>query len=496
MPLLRHTPLALILLAACGPDMPAADMDTVPEYSASALEFGMVSVSGERILSLEITAGTAELRTLSVRSTSAAFRFRSDPRLRTGLSPNETAAIEVRFRPCPEAWDDDELIEGFDFDACSIATASARLEILDSRSGWVREVGLFGAAGAPATLELTCSVAPGCTEPDVTTRGACTGLDLGTVSAGTSCQRTLVLRNTATDGAPLTIRALDLHDPDDKTSMVEVHAEFPIEITAGESVDVDVTIGVRGAGAYAPTILVRSDDPKQQPHAPVPVTGRASAPQLEATPAAVSLLRQAPGKTDSVVITLRNRGDEPLSIYGVELASGAAITHDVRGAFTIAAGEMATVALTYHGSETALDDALIIRTDAADGTLEIPVSVTPVPRLCLEPEGELKLGPNGLGDIVFMNCGDGELTIDAIAMTAVEGSANSLSELTIEGCGDRCEPGLRLCSAGDPSCRISRVALHVVHDNLDLSATDEALVTIRTNDPLQPTRFLRLTAGN
>lgn len=110
-----------------------------------------------------IPAGTEATREVLLRSTGERPLTVEEIRLASGqpdkweitfdpiveLAPGGSAALRIRFRPCPKAWNQDEIDPDFDLSGCFGAVAAAGLEIASNAPPGRRTLSLGGRARLP-----------------------------------------------------------------------------------------------------------------------------------------------------------------------------------------------------------------------------------------------------------------------------------------------------------------------------------------------------------
>jgi len=516
----RHriaVPAALILGAlsgilgqACG----GADQNRPPRkvtVEPAFIDFDAVSISGQRTLNLSIHVEGDELDITNASTSSGKFRFQIPEELRRGLANGETGQMQVLYRPCPQAWKDDELIPDFDYSKCSRRADEGRLRLVDGRYGWSMEVALLGRPAESGRLEIACAVSPGsCDAADTNLVTPCEQIDFGMVSNGGMCETVLEFRNTAeANSAPIYINALSLSVAGaEKGEVFDGTAVgfsgLPTEafsIEAGMSKTVRLGFqpqikGVwRGSAEDGLGLSVFTNSPTDQPEHMITVAAMSSAPRLEVYPAVLNVPRKAPGNREILMVTLSNSGNEMLSITELLVSASHPIAVADAGPFDIEPGASREVELVYTGSEqTFQSELIVVSTDPNQSRMTVSVKIEPVPKLCVDPVPLLEI-IGEVGDLRFSNCGDGELKILELELirSNASNSHNSFDDFLVEGCsGGRCQPGISLCSASAAGCRISSTVFHVVYDNRDNSPFDLAALVVRTNDPDSPETTITL----
>jgi hypothetical protein len=491
---LRSAKIHLVCLAivgACGApatDRPARDVVFEPSF----IDFDAVSITGQRTVSLSVTAHGDEFDITNVSTSSGKFRFMVPEEVLRGLADGETGVLQVQYRPCPEAWTDDAITPDFDFTKCSLRADEGRLRIVDSRYGWAGEVALLGRPSEPGILEIACTVGPdACSNPAGALSAPCESIDFGMVRKGDSCQAVIELRNVAEGAAaPIYIEDVRLRVAGSEKGEVfdgdavgfeglpaEAFAIAPNEIKRIElSFSPQISGQWQGRGQDDLGLLIFSNEPTEQPAISVDIIAMSSAPRLEIYPATVTIPRRSPGEREVNFVTLSNSGNEILNVSDLSLSdSSAALSIETSTPFSIEPGGSRQIEVVYSGSEHVFSSHIVVKSsDPNQSQMTIAVQIQPVPKLCLSPNPLLEITAE-VGDVHLTNCGDGELEILEIQLlrSAASASFNSLGDFLVEGCpGGHCEPNILLCSDKDSGCSVSSTVFHVVYGNQDNSPFD------------------------
>lgn len=471
--------LAASLLAGCSEEL-ARDLDAVPTYAPTTVDFGRVAVSAQATAEIEVTAGSRSLRLVSVVSSGAKFQFKPSEALRAGLGPGRTGVLEVRYRPCPEAWDEERLRPGFDPTGCASGADHGAIDIVDDSPAPVRSLRLSGTPSPAPRLDTRCDDGP------------CAGFVLGPVALGGSAQARIDVLNVAPEGAaPLHVLGASLRARRDGVETEP--AELGLRLDAGA--DAPVPTGGRRTLTidYAPVapgpielvLALETDDPGAQPAAELSLRALAEGGALAAAPPRIELPRTAAARAP---LRIDNTGNAAITVTAARFTDGRGLRLEAALPTTIPAGGGADWTLDYDGGAEPREDALVLSTDASDGAeLTVPIVLTPVPAPCADPA---RLTVSGeVADVVISNCGDAELELRRIELVGPDGDPAHASavEFGVEGCPNRsCTPSIFLCSRSDPACSRRETTLHVVHTDRDGSGVDEALLRIDTSAPLSP----------
>ena len=137
-------------------------------------------------------------------------------------------------------------------------------------------------------------------------------LDFGTVPLGELATRAATLSNVG-DGS-LTIESIEL-TPSDTTFYLDQLSDGSLE--PGGSADLVVGFEPLAVGVESGWLSLRSDDPEVWTHS-IFLTGAGSGASLEIDPAAIDIDDALPGCETEHEITLRNGGDQPLTLLAVD----------------------------------------------------------------------------------------------------------------------------------------------------------------------------------
>ena len=422
------------------------------------------------------------------------------------MANGETGTIQVLYRPCPEAWDQDRLIEDFDFSKCSRREDEGRIRIVDAKYGWAGEVALLGKPSEPGVLRVTCEIVDeNCVGAQVESSLNCSALDFGSLKMGESCQINLMFDNKAAeDAASVSIESLQLWVAGEEAGeriagdAVGIHGfqNQKFEVAPGERHSITLAFAPNTTGAWETStdenlgLHIFTEGNNANPAVRIDVKAASSAPRLEVYPSILTWHKEAIGSNSATTITVSNSGNAELVLTRLYAKDASAhLDFPTLSGVSIAPGDSHTLDITYLGSEEIFTTELLLESsDPNQAVFGIPVSIEPTPTLCLEPGTMLEIDDE-VGDIRLTNCGDGVLEISALKLEHSEASSafNSIEDFIIEGCPqNNCQPDLRLCSSRDPGCAVSSVVFHVVYENLDNSPFDIVDFVVTTNDQSEP----------
>jgi|GEM_PF-686189 len=153
----------------------------------------------------------------------------------------------------------------------------------------------FGPGAATFTVTATVSGAPSA-QPDIDVQP--TALDFGTVTVGSTADRTLTVRNVGS--APLTVTGMTLDNP----RFTIVSPSTPFTVNAGGQQTVTVRFAPTSTGPQSGTLRIQSDDPDEATVS-VSVTGQGVAqPPPSGRTLSVPNASGEPGRTVSIAVAL------------------------------------------------------------------------------------------------------------------------------------------------------------------------------------------------
>lgn len=536
----RLAPAALLLAIACSDDPGFAPASA--RYSPEVLDFGVVSVAGERTLTFEVTnSGQVAYRIVDAavpEDPRGLFRVEVPDSLRDGLAPGATAELAVTYRACPEAWQGDAPDPGFALEQCPTEVAAADLVITDESEG--RRLPLTGAPGLPPRAELYCPRAidaDGCPMSlDETVR--CTSLRFGSIGLGKTCEATIEVVNRRRAGAQTAdllvqdalLRVRTIEDPqmydgldagfellDVDGQPVDPSAEAPLVVAIPTGADEGrlrlrvrytsrlggVLAGDLGQGAG---LRLATNSPEGELAASLYAVGLIPSIRfsLENDRAGPAQLQPEVGETARASFTLFNEGPGHATIAGVRLDPAApelSIVPELAGE-PLREGERRSFELVYARTEAELVRGWIHPEMVAPVEDPIPMQLNPeqTTDACEVTPGVLDFGATAGGELTAsvrvraLATGTG-CTISQLDVSAP--NPTSASEFTVDlpGCSNLpCDPGITLCSPNTPGCTTSETQIPLRYRNRDVSTSDLAELYVTTSQRDDPTRIVVLQA--
>lgn len=528
------------------------------------LVFGPVSVNSEKTIPLLVDSnGRAPLAVIAANIVSGSqngtwrVEVPEDLDEMVGLRPGSTATITVTFRPCPDAWEGDEINQDFDFNLCPGDRQAGDLNITDNTRAGAATFGLFGQPVQPPVAEVWCPVANNCGEADPQLR-QCNGVTFGAVSSNQEpCDLVMELRNFWRNDKPvgqLEIERIEVlvqdyccGDPgpiipgEDIGFTIQTMDGAPLNPNSGSPLVVDTPqtasepattrfkfvfdgsrTGIwRGQMANMTGLRLYTNDPENRLIS-VPVTAQGSAPELQCTPRRVSYGDVEQRTTATATVTCRNGGDAALEISNIAVESGnpeLEITTDLGTTqnITLNLFEQVVVWLDYTPQDTGVDAEELVLTsnDSVEPRYVIPISGGPIPEIDVQPTDALVFphDPNDMPPIPpktenldISNVGFGDLTVSRLEICGpcpaddpnctCNRDHPSVDDFSIDGCGgaNPCDLNLTLCAPG-PNCPTGSLkTLPITYDNNDISTTDLVELHIYSDDPSDPDHIVVLQA--
>jgi hypothetical protein len=536
--------------------------DFIPSarYAPDVLDFGQVSVAGQRTLQIEVrSVGSSGLTIVDALVDGASDKFAVvvPEDLLASLAPGQTSSIAVTYRPCPMAWDGNTLKEAFDYNDCPGAPDANDVTITDNTATGGARIPISGQPVQPPTINVRCPMGSGamtCNENDPEMLD-CNGISFGTVNGGEApCDLVMEIENewrldgdgNAKQVGTLEIERFELLVRDLNTGRQysaeeagfaviaddggELALPFLVPITEGETkgksrfkVQFAGTLSglFRGEAAQMTGLRLYTNDP-DHPIYSVPLTAIGSAPDL--TILRDNIINFGPveqGLTKTATRTLNNFGDATLTIDGMSIESGNSeftftTSKGTNYPITIAPNEVVVLTVSYSPVDTGTDlDKLLISSNDPDELAPdfIELRGGAVPTIEVEPADVLVFAlpqptpppplPPRTECLTISNTGFGNLIIDELKMAGSDDDLNhpSVDDFTIDGtpaCNgtNPCDPGINLCPPTDAGCMNSSIQLCFTYDNNDISTVDQVNLTISSNDPAIPEYTVVLQASD
>ena len=211
-------------------------------------------------------------------------------------------------------------------------------------------------------------------------------VNFGDVPVGTSATQTVTISNTGQG----TLAVLSMATTASTGFSIVTNGCFDAQLTSSQSCDVTLGFDSTTAGPASATLTVASNDPDQQPAAPVALSANGTQPAVSFT--GDGAFNADLGTTSAPqTITVNNTGDAPLTITGVALGGTDATSFGISPGgcanATVPAGGSCDIAVTFTASDPNPKSATLLVTDnapnspqgnALTGTTNVPgVSITP-----------------------------------------------------------------------------------------------------------------------
>lgn len=505
--LLPHLAVALLAsssLVRCNCD-PAEEFLPAARYQPEVLDFGPVSVAGEKTLNIEVrSVGSAGLTVVDALVDGASDRFRvlvADD-LAASLAPGRTSSIAVTYRPCPEAWSGNTLKENFDYNACSGAPDANDLSITDNTAVGSARIPISGQPVQPPTIKVNCpagAAAMTCNE-EMPQMRECNGILFGQVNGGEApCDLVMEVENNwrldgqgnAKQVGALEISRIELLvrevnsgrnytaedagfevlDMSGAPYVPTFDNPFVVKIPDGENKSSEsfklrfrgsVTGTFRGEARDMTGLRLTTNDP-DHPIFVVPLTAIGSAPDL--TILNDNIINYGPveqGLTRTSTRTLNNFGDATLTITGMRIESGNpefvfSTSKGTNFPITLQPNEQMVVSISYTPANTGFDieKLLIDSNDPEEPTPDfIEIRGGAVPTIKVEPADVLvfQLPPSPRPSpepprtecLTISNTGFGDLIIDKLEMLGPDDTRthSSVDDFSVDG--------IPACSAANP----------------------------------------------
>jgi hypothetical protein len=529
---------------------------TPTEPPGTELVFGDVSVNSEKTLAIRVQSnGRAPVNVVAANLVSSsqdgtwtvAVDEELDPMV--GLTPGKTATISVTFRPCPAAWNGNELKADFDFNTCPGEGQAGDLNVTDNTRVGNASFGLSGRPVQPPVASVWCPVGPNCGEAEPQLR-ECNGVTFGSVSSNDEpCDLIIEIRNEWRDNKPvgdLEIQQIEVlvqdyccgdpgpilageeigfttQDLDGNDLTPDPGMPFVVPITAGGTegakrfkfVFSGARTGIwRGQMSNMTGLRLYTNDPDRRLIS-VPVTGQGSAPQLACTPSQHNYGPVEQGTTRTATISCRNAGDAELVVSSIAVESGNsefAVTTD-RGStqnLRLQLFDQVMVFVNYTPRDTGIDAEELILTsnDPVNPRIEIPLRGGAIPEIEVQPNDTLSFPlppdqeppyPPQEQPLTISNVGYGDLQVSRLEIRGPDDSLDhpSVDDFSIAECAgaNPCNLNLTLCAPGTGGCGANfSKQLSIVYDNNDISTIDLAELHIFSDDPSDPEHIVVLEA--
>ncbi|HET6930537.1 MAG TPA: choice-of-anchor D domain-containing protein [Candidatus Acidoferrum sp.] len=279
-------------------------------FSPSAANFGNVQVGTAKSISVVVTnTGTASV-VFSKESLQANMYAASGLTLPLTLAPAAHVTITVKFAPLTTGASGGRIVFGSD------ATNSL---VYFPLSG-------TGVAG-------TLSITPG-------------AANLGNVPVGTTNSQTEQLKNTGS--VPMTISGATLSGG---SQFKLCNWSYPVTLGAGQTANCTFSFSATTVGSATGSVVF-SASPGGNVTVPMTATGVSDTRTISAVPATLSFGSVAIGKTETLPVKIENTGNSSITVSGISVSATDIKTSGGVSGATIAAGQTATLDVTFTPTKT------------------------------------------------------------------------------------------------------------------------------------------------
>ena len=257
-------------------------------------------------------------------------------------------------------------------------------------------------------------------------------VSFGKVTVGKASTQSVTVANTGS--ISLNITSAQVSNPQFSVTGLAM----PLTLGSGQSTKFNVGVTPSAAGNITGTLTVSADNAA----APVVVDLSASAassssPQLSVNPASINFGSVSTGLKGTSNLVLSNTGSADLTISILTLTGADFTLSGITTPKTIAAGQSATVTVTFAppttGSTTG--SLAITSTDPTNPTVTVPLSgtgsATATGQLAASPAsvafGTIAVGSSGNQNVVITNTGNAAVKISSVAATGTGYSVTGLS---------------------------------------------------------------------
>lgn len=458
------------------------------------LDFGRVAVSSQKKLDIRVTStGRAALEVMRASVDPAferVFLIELGPSL-DGLSPGQTSSISVTFRPCPDAWNGNQLNESYDLANCPSTPAVTELNVVDNTPEGGAQITLSGQPAQAPVIEVACAPANdqacGDTSVDLSNVNNCVVLRFGDVTLGsTPCDLVFEIRNKERDGketGDLNIEKVEIRVQQPGTGNPIVDGKTvgfsilnldgtPLDVSPDNMLSIPIPQGSnqgivrlkarfdgsgsgiwRGEQSNDTGIRIYNDDPDNRPVRTFSVFGNGAAPEIIAQPNRLAFGSVPQGTSRTSTITITNLGNADLNISEIRFRDD---TGGQKFTFTTSLGQNPPFTLEENGNPSGNgytfrifvryqpistgEDADVLRISSNDvrhNPLEIPITGGAVPKIELSPSDTLVFAlpnppppppvPPRNEDLVVRNVGFGDLIVTGLNIVGPGGSTTHSS---------------------------------------------------------------------
>lgn len=518
-----------------------------PNYTpATVLDLGDVSVDSEKTVGITVrNDGSAAYNIVELveqfdADDTGKWTIVVDDAFTTGLSPSQTATITVTYRPCPDAWQGNDVNPDLLPD-CPGDPDSGVLSITDNSTEGNREITVAAQPVQAPTVTIRCPVTMGGVQCNVDEPNmqVCNGILFGAVTAGGDpCDLIIEIENEwrndkpvgtlSVDGVTIEVRDLD-EDPANAPTIEGEEVGFsirdldgnPLDISAANPLEVPIdaggTSGTRrfklrfdggAAGAWG-GLPSEGNGLRFFTSAPdnrvvsMLINGNGAAANLQCSPPQRDLGPVEQATTATTSFSCQNSGNAILDVSSIGVESGnpeLTLTTDVGAApFMIQPQGRFTINVSYTPQDGGIDvETIVIASNDIrnNGRLELDFRAGAVPRCEVParlvfalPANEEPPYPPRTENLTILSTGFGDCVIERIDILEDNSSKDDFT-IDLPVCG-----GQVPCTINETLPPMSgRFDIPITYDNNDISTTDTVNLHVYTNDPGNPDQIVILEA--
>jgi hypothetical protein len=366
---------------------------TTPQLtvSATALNFGNVTVGSSATLPLTLTSsGTAPV-TINAATLSGASFVDSGATFPVTLNPNQSVTLQVQFDPT------------------AAGAVTGQLAITsNSTTGGTVVVQLSGTGTVATTPQLTVSA---------------NTIPFGNVTVGSTA--TLPLTLTSSGTAPVTINAATLSG----ASFVDSGATFPVTLNPNQSVTLQVQFDPTAAGSATGQLTITSNSTTGGTVV-VQLSGTgtvATTPQLTVSATALNFGNVTVGSSATLPLTLTSSGTAPVTINAATLTGASFADSGANFPVTLNPNQSVTLQVQFNPTAAgAVTGQLTITSNSTTGgtanvTLSGTGTVPTTPQLTVSantmPFGNVTVGSTATLPLTLTSSGTAPVTINAATLS-------------------------------------------------------------------------------
>jgi hypothetical protein len=319
---------------------------------------------------------------LAISGIAASGDFAQTNTCSSSLAASASCAISVTFTPT------------------ATGTRTGAIAFTDNAASSPQQVSLSGTATAA---------------PSATLKASASSLSFGSITAGTTSTKSLVITNSGT--ASTTISQIATGN----AVFSVTGATLPATVAAGGTLTLTVKFAPSSGASYSSSLTIQSN--ATNPTLSVALTGSGTAPSISLSPTSLTFASQAVSTTSAAQsITLTNTGTASLAISGIAASGDFAQTNTCSS--SLAANASCAISVTFTPTATGTRTGAIAFTDnAASSPQQVSLSgtATAAPSATLKASasslsfGSITAGTTSTKSLVITNSGTASATISQIA---------------------------------------------------------------------------------